>query len=59
MFSARQYLVWVRPKEITKQSLIRDIGGSHNSPDLFHRLKIRTQSTMATENFFVDNGRYW
>jgi hypothetical protein len=34
-----------------------DISWSHDTSNLFHALKIWTQSTMATEDFFINDGR--
>ncbi len=34
---------------------IRNVGRSHDSSDLFHRLKIRTKATMHSENLLIDD----
>lgn len=35
---------------------IRHIRRSHDTPDLFHALQIRTETAVTTENLFIDNG---
>jgi hypothetical protein len=36
-----------------------DISWSHDASDLFHALQIWTQSSMATEYLFINDGRNW
>ena len=55
---AHRVFVWIRPEQIAKEALIRHICRSHDTPDLFHRLEIRTQTTMAAEDLFINNGSH-
>ena len=59
MIDFSNYLVWIRPKEITEETLIRDVSGAHNTSNLLHTLEIGAQTTMATENLFVNNCSHW
>ena len=35
------------------------ISGSHDTPNLLHRVQIRAETTMHGEDFFVDDGGNW
>lgn len=37
---AQNILVWVRPEQITQQTLVRNISGTHDTSDLLHGLKV-------------------
>lgn len=37
---AQNILVWVRPEQITQETLVRNIGGAHDASDLLHGLKV-------------------
>lgn len=41
---ARHVFVGVGPQQVTQQPLIRDIRGSHHTPDLLHRLQVWRQA---------------
>lgn len=41
---AQNILVWIRPEQITQQTLVRHISGAHDASDLLHGLKVRWQS---------------
>lgn len=49
-------LVRVRPKEITKKTLVRNICRSHDTANLFHTLEIGTESTVTAKDLLVNNG---
>jgi len=51
-------LVRVRPEQVTQQSLVWDVGGPHDASDLLHRLKVRTQSPVTTEDLLVHDGSH-
>ena len=34
---------------------VRNVCRSHDAPDLFHGLQVRTETSMATEDFLVDD----
>ena len=38
---------------------VRDISGSHYSPDLLHALKIWRKSAMTAENLLINDSCYW
>jgi hypothetical protein len=48
-----------RLPSVNTLTCIWDISWSHDASDLFHALQIWTQSSMATENLFINNGRNW
>jgi hypothetical protein len=50
--------VRIRPKKVTKETLIGDIGRSLNSSNLFHGMQVRTESSMTTEDLFINNGSH-
>lgn len=52
-----RFLVRIRPQEIAEDTLVRYICRAGDLPDLFHGLKIWTQSTVAAENLLIDNCR--
>jgi len=35
------------------------VSGSHYAADLFHRVKVRTQTTMHREDLLINNGSDW
>lgn len=37
---AQNILVWVRPEQITQETLVRNISGAHDTSDLLHGLKV-------------------
>lgn len=62
-------LIRIRPKQITKQTykqinnnkltLIRNVGRSCYIPKLIQAKKLRTQTSMHTYYFIVDQRRHW
>lgn len=45
--------------EDIKRTCIRNVGWSHDSSNLFHGLKIRTEATMHGENLLIDDSGNW
>lgn len=41
---AQNILVWVRPEQITQETLVGNVSGTHDTSDLLHGLKVRRQS---------------
>lgn len=50
--------LWVWPKQVTKETLIRYISRSHNILNLFQVLQLRTESSMHTEDFLIDQSHH-
>ena len=48
--------VRIRPQQITKQALVWNVGRSHYSSYLFHRLQVRTKAAVTAEDFLVHDG---
>jgi len=58
IFTPAMYLfVWVRPKKVAKQALVRHISWANNPTDLLHCLKIGRKTAMHAENFLIDDRR--
>jgi len=51
-------LVWVRPQQVTKQTLVGYVCRSHDTTDLLHALQVRAEAAVAAENLFIDYGRH-
>ena len=49
-------LVGVGPQQVTKQPRVRHVRGPHDAPDLFHRLQVGRQTTVAAKDFVIDDG---
>jgi len=49
--------VRVRPKKITQQSGVRDVGGSDNALNLIKTCEFGTESAVRAEDLLVDDGR--
>lgn len=49
------YLVRIRPQQVTQQPLVGHVCRSHYPPNLFHRLEVWAQTTVAAEDFLVNN----
>jgi len=56
---ASDVLVGVGPEQIAEEALVGHIGWSHDAADLLHGLQVRRQTTMAAEDFLVDNCGDW
>ena len=56
---AHRVLVRVRPQQVTEESLVRNICGPHDPPDLLHALKVRTESPVTTEDLLVNDSSNW
>lgn len=41
---AQHILIWIRPQQITQETLIWNICGSHDSSDLLHGLQVWRQA---------------
>jgi len=52
---AGDVLVRIRPQEITEKTRIRNIRRSHDTSDLLHALEVRTQTSMHSKDFLVDD----
>ena len=50
------FLVGVRPQEVAKQTLVGDVGGPHDPPDLLHGLQVGGETSVAAEDLLVDDG---
>lgn len=46
---AQNILVWIRPEQITQQTLVGHISGAHDASNLLHGLKVRWQSYMNSK----------
>lgn len=56
---AHGVLVGVWPQEVAEEPLVRDIGGSHDPPDLLHALQVGTEPPVATEDLLVNDSSNW
>jgi hypothetical protein len=48
-------LIGIGPEEVAQEASVRDVSRSHNSLDLLERAKLRAQTTVHAENFFINN----
>ena len=49
-------LIWIGPEQVTKESCIRNICGSHYTLDLLKGAELWTEPTMHAEDLLIDNG---
>lgn len=53
---ASDILVGIRPQQVTEQTTVGNVRGTHDSADLLHGVEIRAQTTVHGEDFLVDDG---
>jgi hypothetical protein len=47
--------IGVSPDKIAKKAGVRDIGGTHDAPNLLKASQVRRQAAVDTKNFVFDN----
>lgn len=52
---AGDILVWIGPEKIAQETAVRNISWAHNTADLLHRVQVRAQTPMHSEDLLVND----
>lgn len=53
---ALHVFVGIGPQQVTEETGVRDVSGSHDAADLFHGLQVGRKAAVTTKDLLVDDG---